>query len=267
MARKPWHHDTASRHARGYGHKWEKTRLIIIARDMGLCQPCKRRDGRPTPFTAVDHIKPKTQGGTDDHDNLECICDDCHNAKTAQEASQAQDALRKEGKRTIGADGWPVEPKQWGFSIPHGMRPAACQVNLVVGPPASGKTTYVKANAGKRDKVIDLDEIKVHLGGQPWGDDPGITARAMRWRDMAIRSLADRTDGTAWLIVTAITKAERAAWLDALGPNATLTTITATQDECIRRIAAEPLRAARARSMVDAVMRWEHDEGCGIAAT
>jgi 5-methylcytosine-specific restriction protein A len=88
MPRKPWHH-SGSRHERGYGSAWVKTRAIIIARDMGLCQPCWRK-GRPTPFTEVDHIIPKSQGGTDDHDNLECICPDCHSSKTQQEAAQAQ---------------------------------------------------------------------------------------------------------------------------------------------------------------------------------
>ena len=85
---KPWHHATQSRHARGYGHQWVKTRKLIIARDGGLCQPCLRT-GRPTPFDAVDHIKPKAQGGTDDHDNLECVCNTCHDAKTQREAAAA----------------------------------------------------------------------------------------------------------------------------------------------------------------------------------
>lgn len=88
MASKPWHHATQSRHARGYGSKWVATRKIIIARDGGLCQPCLRQ-GRPTPYAAVDHIKPKAQGGTDDHDNLECVCGPCHDAKTQAEAAAA----------------------------------------------------------------------------------------------------------------------------------------------------------------------------------
>ena len=56
---------------------------------MGLCQPCLRED-RVTPFKAVDHIKPKAQGGTDDDENLQCICNECHDAKTAKEAVDAQ---------------------------------------------------------------------------------------------------------------------------------------------------------------------------------
>ena len=93
-----------SRHERGYGSAWTKTRLIIIARDKGLCQPCLR-NGKPVPFSQVDHVKPKAIGGTDDHDNLQCICAECHKLKTDAEAASAQGRTIKP---TIGADGWPI---------------------------------------------------------------------------------------------------------------------------------------------------------------
>ena len=95
-----------SRHERGYGSQWDKTRAIIIKRDMGLCQPCKRK-GRVTPFDAVDHIKPKAQGGTDDYDNLQCICEPCHKAKTDQEAADAQGRTIKP-RLSFTPDGKPV---------------------------------------------------------------------------------------------------------------------------------------------------------------
>lgn len=99
-----WH--KTSRHARGYGSQWVRTRDAILTRDGYLCQPCQR-NGRPTPATQVDHIVPKAKGGTDDPDNLEAICRSCHDAKTAQEAAEAQGRTWRP-KRTIGADGWPV---------------------------------------------------------------------------------------------------------------------------------------------------------------
>jgi 5-methylcytosine-specific restriction protein A len=72
---------------RGYGWQWQKLRQRIIDRDLGLCQPCKRKD-RVTAFHAVDHIVPKAKGGTEDESNLECICKRCHKAKTAREDSK-----------------------------------------------------------------------------------------------------------------------------------------------------------------------------------
>jgi len=85
---------TTSRHERGYGSEWTKTRERIIQRDHGLCQACLRK-GRLTPYRkgqgfAVDHIKPKAKGGTDADENLELLCGDCHADKTTIEAAEAQ---------------------------------------------------------------------------------------------------------------------------------------------------------------------------------
>lgn len=94
-----------SRHERGYGSAWVKTRAVILKRDSGLCQPCLAQ-GRPTPATQVDHVKPKAKGGNDDHDNLQAICTACHDAKTEREAAEAQG--RKTDRVTYDAAGWPV---------------------------------------------------------------------------------------------------------------------------------------------------------------
>lgn len=74
---------------RGYGWAWTKLRNVVMYRDHGLCQPCKRR-GLTALAGAVDHITPKSQGGTDDLANLQAICDPCHKGKTAAEARGAE---------------------------------------------------------------------------------------------------------------------------------------------------------------------------------
>lgn len=89
-----------SRHERGYGSAWVKTRANILKRDRHLCIPCLM-GGRPTPATQVDHIKPKAKGGTDDPTNLQSICDDCHKLKTAVDEGRKL-------PRKIGLDGYPV---------------------------------------------------------------------------------------------------------------------------------------------------------------
>lgn len=89
----------ASRHDRGYGSAWERTRRLALVRDGYLCLACAA-DNRTTVATEVDHITPKHKGGTDDLDNLQSLCTECHAAKT----------LRDTGKRArprIGLDGWP----------------------------------------------------------------------------------------------------------------------------------------------------------------
>ena len=97
-----------SRHERGYGAQWQKARLVILARDLYLCQPCKTQ-GRTTPAKQVDHIKPKASGGTDDHDNLQAICEDCHKAKTAREAAEAAGRPMKR-RLQFDAHGNPIWP-------------------------------------------------------------------------------------------------------------------------------------------------------------
>ena len=98
-----------SRHDRGYGSQWVKLRAMILQYDSHLCQPCKRA-GRVTPATQVDHIIPKAQGGEDEADNLQSICDECHNAKTAQESAEAQGRTVKP-RLQFDAKGYPIWPE------------------------------------------------------------------------------------------------------------------------------------------------------------
>lgn len=74
-----------SRHERGYGSGWDRTRARVLRRDAGICQPCLA-DGLVHRGTEVDHIVPKAQGGTDDDANLQTICARRHRAKTQREA-------------------------------------------------------------------------------------------------------------------------------------------------------------------------------------
>jgi len=78
-----------TRHERGYGTAWDKQRKRILARDGGLCQPC-RCLSLVTAATAVDHVVPKAEGGTDDDANLQSICKPCHDAKTAEESQRGR---------------------------------------------------------------------------------------------------------------------------------------------------------------------------------
>ena len=71
--------------ARGYGWAWQQLRERILQRDCGLCQECKAQ-GRISLAHAVDHIVPKSQGGSDDELNLRAICKPCHAVKTQRES-------------------------------------------------------------------------------------------------------------------------------------------------------------------------------------
>lgn len=105
----PWSKE--SRHVRGYGADWVKIRKLVMRRDMGLCQVCKR-DGRTTMATQVDHITSKAEAKrlrwsdarTDHPNNCQAICTPCHKAKTTEETGRTY-----RPKVEIGLDGWPVE--------------------------------------------------------------------------------------------------------------------------------------------------------------
>ncbi len=66
--------------ARGYDKRWQAIRLAYLAR-FPLCAHCER-EGRVTPATEVDHIRPLALGGTHDAHNLQPLCKSCHSKKT-----------------------------------------------------------------------------------------------------------------------------------------------------------------------------------------
>jgi 5-methylcytosine-specific restriction protein A len=84
-AKDGWQYDQerGSSSARGYGSKWRKLRDYVLKREP-LCRICLK-NGRTEPAREVDHIKPKSAGGTDDQANLQGLCHQCHSRKTAEE--------------------------------------------------------------------------------------------------------------------------------------------------------------------------------------
>ena len=68
--------------ARGYNAKWRKARLAFL-RQHPLCAECMK-EGRLTPATVVDHIRPHRgdQALFWDMANWQSLCKDCHDRKT-----------------------------------------------------------------------------------------------------------------------------------------------------------------------------------------
>ena len=67
----------------GYGAAWQRLRMSVLLSEP-LCRVCAGR-GRVVQARHVDHIVPKSQGGTDDLTNLQPLCLACHTAKTNRE--------------------------------------------------------------------------------------------------------------------------------------------------------------------------------------
>lgn len=58
-----------------------------MLRENPLCEQCASA-GRVTAATQLDHLIPLHLGGADEESNLQRLCDDCHDAKTRQEAAE-----------------------------------------------------------------------------------------------------------------------------------------------------------------------------------
>lgn len=72
--------DPATR--RRYGRAWKRIRDRHIAAHP-LCEQCKSND-TITLAQQVHHIKPLSQGGTNDVDNLMSLCTPCHSRITVE---------------------------------------------------------------------------------------------------------------------------------------------------------------------------------------
>lgn len=69
--------------SRGYDRHWRKLRRLVLLREP-LCRSCATK-GIDRAAEHVDHIVPLDRGGTNADDNLQPLCQACHNAKTAAE--------------------------------------------------------------------------------------------------------------------------------------------------------------------------------------
>lgn len=140
-----------------------------------------------------------------------------------------------------------VRPK---FPKPH------CQVRLVCGPPAAGKTTYVRKYASARDIVIDLDDILAEHGGN--------LAVALTERNRRLGQLyLEPVKRVVWVIVCAPSPSLRGWWQQALGAISVIL-LNPPRQELYRRVMADPKRRHDGMAMVDAWLAREQEDDPGV---
>jgi 5-methylcytosine-specific restriction endonuclease McrA len=66
----------------GSTREWRNLRREIIARDKGKCKLCGKGG------SIVDHIKPRSSGGSDSKSNLRLICKTCDKRLRAKQAAR-----------------------------------------------------------------------------------------------------------------------------------------------------------------------------------
>lgn len=75
------------------GRPWRRKREAIALRDQYLCQ-IHLKQGKEVVIDLsqgiCDHIIPTAEGGSDDPDNLQWICNECSTAKTQQESQRGK---------------------------------------------------------------------------------------------------------------------------------------------------------------------------------
>ena len=198
-------------------------------RNEPLCRMCKA-EGLTVAATTIDHVTPLASGGEDVDDNCQALCEAHHSAKTAGEGGKDY------GQGFIAS------------THPDWLRPSAIPIEIVCGPPAAGKTTYVTERAKQGDTVIDLDAITAQINpafDQRKGRDSALLVASLRRRNDMLGKLDRATKGKAWFIVSAPTKAERDWWQDKLGGSVTV--LNPGYSECLART----IKRGTARGPVD----------------
>ena len=121
----------------------------------------------------------------------------------------------------------------------------ATVVKVIWGPPASGKSTYVRERKGDNDLIFDFDFLMEDLSGLDIYDrNDSLIEYLVNFRSLIIDRLntESRLD-TAWLIVS-YPSDELREKLDALGAEYVL--MDTDQETCRQRIIDDDLRKDKA---------------------
>lgn len=134
------------------------------------------------------------------------------------------------------------------------------KVYLVTGAPGSGKSTYVKENAGKNDLVFDLDSINEALGGTMHGNNIALLPVSLAMRQAAIEAIAGRKGG--WDNAYFISASSDRKAIESLCKQleAEEIKIDATPEQCRERIYKDTTRANKAEH-INLVDRWFANSG------
>lgn len=186
---------------------WQACRAAYIAQrrlvDGGMCEDCGEAPGEE-----LHHTTFLTPGNIHDAkvtlnpEKLKWLCKECH-FKAHREAIVRGFQKRKTRKVLtngvyFGADGQPVPQR----------------VVIVWGPPAGGKSTYIREHMDPTDLVIDLDLIRqaLTMGGRD-STSNNLVALALLVREFLFGQIERREAvvdcKTVWIAATLPNRAER----------------------------------------------------------
>lgn len=254
MAQRP------SARLRGYTTKWEKESKAYLALHPH-CVTCGK------PATLVDH---KTPHHGDQHlfwsrSNWQPMCASCHGRKTVRHDGGFGREVNPDWMPRSACDenGRPLDRGHWWNNdtselfLPRDLRRSLPELTIISGPPASGKSHWVRQNADPDDVVIDVDQIRREITGrQDRTFSRVITDRALEERNRRLRALAaDHQHKRAFFIVTAAKGEVRRDWAARLGAARSILVLTPPHI-CLRRVTEDPGRMAIQAGQVGAIERW-----------
>lgn len=245
---------------RGYTTKWEKESKAYLA-EHPYCVVCGNQ------ASLVDHIEPH-QGDQRlfwSRSNWQPMCASCHGRKTVRTdggfGREVNPAWSPRG--ACDETGAPLDRGHWWNNdtselfLPRNLARSLPELTIISGSPASGKSHWVRQNAGAEDLVIDVDQIRREITGRADRTfSRVVTDQALEERNRRLGALAtDREHPRAFFIVTAAKGAMRRDWAARLGARRSILVMT-PRHVCLRRIQEDPARLAIKAAQEGAIERW-----------
>lgn len=269
---------------RGYGGWWQRESVAFREQYPG-CAYCWL-EGKSGPAELVDHLYPhgvRRGCNTPDQQRLfrdktywVSSCHEHHRGFKADIEAKGIEAIDELARR-LGVEPLSDQalrcivmqtlelPGRGGYSPPlryavHpkgiGLKPATCDLAVLFGPPAAGKSTAALAwTRGDKSRVIDLDWIQSELTGKPIRQSGDAKyAEAMRERNRRLKELSSQSG--QWAFVIGAPRAlDRVAWIEALQPRHALLLLP-KEEILIERIKTDRTRAPVISQQLSILHKW-----------
>lgn len=132
---------------------------------------------------------------------------------------------------------------------------------IVIGPPGSGKTTYVKERIKRGEIVVDLDKIYEALTFLPHHDKPQeLLGLMLESRGAILGQIAMMGERRPrlWIIASAPKRSDREIYRKMFGKIQVIA-LEISPEKCMSRISSDPTRALAQRGFARIVSDWWSD--------